>query len=191
VIATTVNSGGLLYVDTGASATGSTIDGGFAWVAGSASNTTLNSGELDVAGSASGTHLAGGVERVLAGGVQNGVDFAGSAATLTLEDAAGLTGTVSNFEVGDMIDLLHTAVFSFTFDGSTLTLATNSGSVAYQFAGVQSGTELNVTDDGHGGTAISLSLLVQQSASIVPDAGIESSLVSSDTTQQPTLVAHG
>jgi autotransporter passenger strand-loop-strand repeat protein len=191
VTATTVNAGGLLYVDTGASATGSTIDGGFAWVAGSASNTTLNSGELDVAGSASGTHLAGGVERVLAGGVQNGVDFAGSAATLTLEDAAGLTGTVSNFEVGDSIDLLHTAVSSFTFDGSTLTLATNSGSVAYQFAGVQSGTELNVTDDGHGGTAISLSLLVQQSASIVPDAGIESSLVSSDATQQPTLVAHG
>jgi autotransporter passenger strand-loop-strand repeat protein len=188
VTATTVNAGGLLYVDAGGSATGSTIDGGFAWVAGTASNTTLSSGELDVTGSASGTHLAGGVEHVLAGGVQNGVDFAGAAATLTLENAAGLTGTVSNFEVGDTIDLLHTSVSSFAFDGSTLTLTTNAGNVAYQFAGVQSGTELNVTDDGHGGTAISLSLLVQQSASIVPDAGHETSLVSPDTTQQqPTL----
>ncbi|MHA0111371.1 hypothetical protein ACXYUI_30310, partial [Klebsiella pneumoniae] len=82
------------------------------------------------------------------------------------------------------IDLLHTSVSSFAFDGSTLTLTTNAGNVAYQFAGVQSGTELNVTDDGHGGTAISLSLLVQQSASIVPDAGHETSLVSPDTTQQ-------
>ncbi|WP_375314013.1 hypothetical protein WHZ77_12970 [Bradyrhizobium sp. A5] len=192
VTATTVNAGGLLYVDAGGSAAGSTIDGGFAWVAGTASNTTLNSGELDVTGSATGTHLAGGVEHVLAGGVQNGVDFAGAAATLTLDNAAGLTGTVANFEVGDTIDLLNLSVSSFTFDGSTLTLATNSGSVAYQFAGVQSGTELNVADDGHGGTAISLSLLVQQSASIVPDAGIESSLVSPDTTQQqPTLASQG
>ncbi|MCP3368295.1 Ig-like domain-containing protein [Bradyrhizobium cajani] len=189
VTATTVNAGGLLYVAAGGSATGSTIDGGFAWVAGTASNTTLNSGELDVTGSASGTHLAGGIERVLAGGVQNGVDFAGSAATLTLENAAGLTGTVSNFEVGDTIDLLNTSVSSFTFDGSTLTLATNSGTVAYQFAGVQSGTELNVTDDGHGGTAISLSLLVQQSASIVPDSSVESGLVPQDTTQQQTTLA--
>ncbi|WP_161491804.1 hypothetical protein, partial [Bradyrhizobium centrolobii] len=112
--------------------------------------------------------------------------------TLSLENAAGLTGTVSNFEVGDTIDLLDTSVSSFTFDGSTLTLATNSGTYAYRFAGVQSGTELNVSDDGHGGTAISLSLLVQQSASIVPDAGVEGSLVAQDTTQQQTtLASHG
>lgn len=191
VTATTVNGGGLLYVDAGGSAASTTINGGVGFVIGTASNTTLNSGELDVAGTADNTHLAGGVEHVFAGGVQNGVDFAGSAATLTLENASGLTGTVSNFELGDTIDLLNTSVSSFTFDGTTLTLATNSGSHNYQFAGVQSGTELNVTDDGHGGSAISLSLLVQQSASIVPDAG-ESSLVPSDTTQQqPTLASHG
>lgn len=191
VTATTVNGGGLLYVDAGGSAASTTINGGVGFVIGTASNTTLNSGELDVAGTADNTHLAGGVEHVFAGGVQNGVDFAGSAATLTLENASGLTGAVSNFELGDTIDLLNTSVSSFTFDGTTLTLATNSGSHTYQFAGVQSGTELNVTDDGHGGSAISLSLLVQQSASIVPDAG-ESSLVPSDTTQQqPTLASHG
>lgn len=191
VTATTVNGGGLLYVGAGGSAASTTINGGVGFVIGTASNTTLNSGELDVAGTADNTHLAGGVEHVFAGGVQNGVDFAGSAATLTLENASGLTGTVSNFELGDTIDLLNTSVSSFTFDGTTLTLATNSGSHTYQFAGVQSGTELNVTDDGHGGSAISLSLLVQQSASIVPDAG-ESSLVPSDTTQQqPTLASHG
>lgn len=191
VTATTVNGGGLLYVDAGGSAAFTTINGGVGFVIGTASNTTLNSGEFDVAGTADNTHLAGGVEHVFAGGVQNGVDFAGSAATLTLESASGLTGTVSNFELGDTIDLLNISVSSFTFDGTTLTLVANSGSYAYQFAGVQSGTELNVTDDGHGGSAISLSLLVQQSASIVPNAG-ESSLVSSDTTQQqPMLASHG
>ncbi|MCP3401805.1 AIDA repeat-containing protein [Bradyrhizobium sp. CCGB20] len=191
VTATTVNGGGLLYVDAGGSAASTTINGGVGFVIGTASGTTLNSGELDVAGTADNTHLAGGVEHVFAGGVQHDVDFAGSAATLSLEAASGLTGTVSNFELGDTIDLLNTSVSSFTFDGSTLTLATNSGTYAYQFAGVQSGTELNVTDNGHGGSAISLSLLVQQSASIVPDAG-ESSLVSPDTTQQQTMLAsHG
>ncbi|HEV2156714.1 AIDA repeat-containing protein [Bradyrhizobium sp.] len=192
VTATTVNGGGLLYVDAGGSAASTTINGGVGFVIGTTSGTTLNSGELDVAGTADNTHLAGGVEHVYAGGVQHDVDFAGSAATLSLEAASGLTGTVSNFELGDTIDLLNVSVSSFIFDGSTLTLATNSGTYAYQFAGVQSGTELNVTDDGHGGSTISLSLLVQQSASIVPDAGIESSPVSSDTTQQQTtLASHG
>ena len=191
VTGTTVNGGGLLYVDAGGSAASTAINGGVGFVIGTASGTTVNSGELDVAGTADNTHLAGGVEHVFAGGVQNGVDFAGAAATLTLENASGLTGTVSNFELGDAIEQLNTSVSSYTFDGSTLTLATNSGSYSYQFAGVQSGTELNVTDDGHGGSAISLSLLVQQSASIVPDAGVES-LVSSDTTQQqPVLASHG
>ncbi|QQO32159.1 AIDA repeat-containing protein [Bradyrhizobium diazoefficiens] len=191
VTATTVNGGGLLYVDAGGSAASTTINGGVGFVIGTASNTTLNSGEFDVAGTADNTHLAGGVEHVFAGGVQNGVDFAGSAATLTLESASGLTGIVTNFEVGDTIDLLNMSVSSLDFDGSTLTLVTNLGTGTYQFAGLQSDTQLNVIDDGHGGTAISLSLLVQQSASIVPDAG-ESSLVSSDTTQQqPTLASHG
>ena len=104
---------------------------------------------------------------------------------MTHENASGLTGKVSNFELGDTIDLLNTSVSSFTFDGSTLTLATNSGSYTYQFAGVQSGTELNVRVDGHVGGAISLSLLVQQSASSVPDSG-QSVLVYSNPTQQQT-----
>ncbi|MBY9027839.1 hypothetical protein K7459_29730, partial [Pseudomonas fluorescens] len=99
---TTVNGGALQYVDVGGSASSTTVNGGFVFVAGSASGATVNTGEFDVAGSASNTHLAGGVEYVYAGGVQNGVDFAGSASTLYLENAAGLTGTISNFEVGDV-----------------------------------------------------------------------------------------
>lgn len=168
---TTVNASGLQYVDVGGSAASTTVNGGFAFVAGTASGATVNSGEFDVAGSASNTHLAGGTEHVYAGGVQNGADFAGSASTLYLDDASGLTGTISNFEVGDVIDFRSLAVSSYEFDGATLTLITGNGSLAYQFAGVEAGTALNVASDGHGGTSVSLSLLSQFSASLVPDAG--------------------
>lgn len=168
---TTVNAGGLQYVDVGGSAASTTVNGGFVFVAGTASNATVSSGELDVVGTASNTHLSGGVEYVYAGGVQNGVDFSGSASTLYLESASNLTGTISNFEVGDVIDFRNLAVTSYAFDGATLTLTTSSGSLAYQFAGVEANTALNVASDGHGGTAVSLSLLSQFSASLVPDAG--------------------
>lgn len=168
---TTVNVGGLQYVDVGGTAAATTVNGGFVFVAGSASGATVNSGEFDVAGSASNTHLAGGIEYVYAGGVQNGVDFAGSASALYLEDASGLTGTISNFEIGDVIDFRNLSVTSYAFDGTTLTLTTSNGSLAYQFAGVEANTALNVASDGHGGTSVSLSLLSQFSASLVPDAG--------------------
>ncbi|OAF15865.1 hypothetical protein AYJ54_39285 [Bradyrhizobium centrolobii] len=168
---TTVNAGGLQYVDVGGSAASTTINGGFVFVAGTASGTTVNGGEFDVVGSASNTHLAAGAEYVLAGGAQNGVDFAGSAAALYLDNPAGLTGTISNFEVGDVIDFHNLAVSSFTFDGATLTLATSGGSLSYQFSGVEAGTAMNAASDGHGGTTVSLSLLSQFSASLVPDAG--------------------
>ncbi|MCP3368296.1 hypothetical protein [Bradyrhizobium cajani] len=168
---TTVNAGGLQYVDVGGSAASTAVNGGFVFVAGTASGATVNSGEFDVVGTASNTHLAGGTEYVYAGGVQNGVDFAGSASTLYLENASGLTGTISNFEVGDVIDFRNLAVTSYAFDGATLTLTTGSGSLAYQFAGVEAGTAINVASDGHGGTSVSLSLLSQASASLVPEAG--------------------
>jgi autotransporter passenger strand-loop-strand repeat protein len=167
----TVNAGGLQYVDVGGSANSTAVNGGFVFVAGSASGATVNNGELDVAGTASNTHLAGGAEYVYAGGVQNGVDFAGSASTLYLEDASGLTGTISNFEVGDVIDFRNLAVTDYAFDGTTLTLTTGNGALAYHFAGVEAGTALNVSSDGHGGTSVSLSLLSQFSASLVPNAG--------------------
>lgn len=168
---TTVSAGGLLYVGAGGLVTDTAINGGFQFVAGTANGTTVNSGEMDVAGAAYGTHLSGGVTHVLGGGTQNGVNFAGSAATLLLDNPAGLTGTVSNFELGDTIDFLNLSVNSFSFDGSTLTLVTGGGNLNYQFAGTEAGTAMNVVSDGHGGTSVSLSLLSQFSASLVPDAG--------------------
>ena len=48
---------------------------------------------------------------------------------------------------------------------ASLTLSTSGGNFSYQFADVQAGTEFNIASDGHGGSAISLSLLAQFSAS--------------------------
>lgn len=168
---TTVNAGGLQYIDVGGSATATNVNGGFVFVAGTASGAIVNSGEFDVAGSASDTHLAGGTGYIYAGGVQIGVDFAGAASKLYLESASGLTGTVSNFEVGDIIDFRNLLVSSYSFDGANLTLNTESGSFSYLFSGVQANTEINVASDGQGGTEISLALLNQFSSNLVPDAG--------------------
>lgn len=168
---TIVNAGGLQYVDVGGSATATIVNGGFVFVAGTASGALVNSGEFDVAGSASDTHLAGGIGYVYAGGVQNGVDFSGAASKLYLESASGLTGTISNFEVGDIIDFRNLLVSSYTFDGANLTLNTESGSFSYLFSGVQANTDINVASDGQGGTEISLALLNQFSSTLVPDAG--------------------
>lgn len=182
---TVINAGGLQYLDAGSTSTNTIVDGGYEYVGGTANATTVTGGGQQYVGSggiANGTHLASGTEHVQAGGTAQGVDFAGSSGTLLLDDASSLTGTISNFELGDTIDLLNTSVISFEFDGSTLTLATASGNVSYQFADVEAGTEFNVASDGQGGTAISLSLLTQFSASLVPEPGAESNLVAQDTT---------
>jgi autotransporter passenger strand-loop-strand repeat protein len=188
----TVNTSGIQNVNAGATATDTVLNGGVQYVAGSTSNTTVDGGGqlfVGAGGVSTDAHLVNGFEYVSAGGTAQGVDFAGAAATLLLDDASGLAGTVSNFEMGDSIDLLNTSVSSFAFDGSKLTLATNSGSYAYEFAGLQSDTEFYVGGDGHGGTVISLVLLTQHSASLVPEAGVESGLAPQDATQSQITLA--
>lgn len=156
-----INVGGLQYVDVSGTSFNATISGGFQYIAGSADDITLN---------------GGGRIEVASGGTIDDVDFTGSAASLILDDASGLTGTVYNFGIGDSIDLLNTSVSSYGFDGTTLTLNTGSGSYAYQFANVEAGTEFSVVSDGHGGSEISLSLLSQFSASLAPEAGADALL---------------
>ena len=139
--------------------------------------------DIGAGGVATDINLVNGWSHIKAGGSAQGVDFAGFSGRLQVDNPSGLTGTISNFEVGDSIDLFNTSVSSFSFDGSTLTLATNSGSFSYQFTGVQTGTELNVDSDGSGGTIISLELLIQSSASIVPGSGLETTQLPPDQSQ--------
>jgi len=189
---TVVNAGALQYVDSGGASTGTIVDGGLQFVAGTASGTTVNSGgEVDVGsgGVANNTQLSAGSEYVYAGGTAQGIDFTGSSGTLYTQNTSGLTGEVSNFAVGDTIDFLNTSVTSSSFDGSTLTLATGGTNYTYQFTGTEAGTTLNVASDGHGGTAVTLALLAQASASLVPgsDGG---PIVSSDQTPTAPTLTH-
>ena len=125
-----VLAGGSQYVDAGATATDTTIHGGYQYVAGTANGSTVDGGGklvVGAGGTANDTQLANGIEYVSAGGTADDVDFAGASASLLLDETSGLTGTVSNFGIGDTIDLLNTSVSSFDFDGTTLTLVTSGG----------------------------------------------------------------
>jgi hypothetical protein len=103
-----------------------------------------------------------------------------------------LTGTISNFAVGDMITLLGSSptshVTSSGFDGSTLSLATTDGNYTYQFAGTQAGTTLNIVNAPNGQTAVFLSLLAQASASLVPGAAGGPIIPHDSTPPAPTLI---
>jgi hypothetical protein len=85
---------------------------------------------------------------------------------------------------------VNTSFASYQLGLSTLTLKTSAGaSYTYQFSGAQAGTELNLADDGHGGTSLSLSLLSQFSANLVPEGGQGNSVVSVETTAtEPALI---
>lgn len=189
---TIIETGGLEYVDFGGAATGATISGGFQFVAGTVTGTTVNSGEMDVGagGLARDTLLSGGSAHVYALGTLHGVDFAGQSATVYVDDPSGLSGRITNFEIGDTIDFLNTSFVSYHLGPSTLTLVSSIGaSYSYLLAAPQAGTELTLASDGHGGTSVSLSLLSQFSASLVPQAG-QDSMVNTEgmTASEPALI---
>lgn len=174
-----VKAGALQYVAANGDAENTKLDGGIMFVAagGFAYHTiVVNDGMLDVQGTAENTRLYDGIEYVHAGGTQHNIDFSGPGGTLYLEEASGLTGTISHFQVGDAIELLGVSTVSFTFDHSNLTLATSAGTYTYHFAGIKDDTAFTVASDGQGGTSISLARLAQECASLVPEAGLEQAL---------------
>ena len=62
--------------------------------------------------------------------------FGGTAGTLDLEQPQGLSGTISGWQVGDVIDFVSTSVTSAGISGSTLTVTVSGGSAfTYQLAG--------------------------------------------------------
>ena len=108
-------------------------------------------------GTASGTTLSGGTEYVSAGGTALGAIFGSTSGTLDLEQPQGLSGTISGWQVGDVIDFVSTSVTSAGISGSTLTVTVSGGSAfTYQLAGQEANTGANVQSDGAGGTDVTL-----------------------------------
>ena len=91
------------------------------------------------------------------GGAALGATFGGTAGTLDLEQPQGLSGTISGWQVGDVIDFVSTSVTSAGISGSTLTVTVSGGSAfTYQLAGQEANTGANVQSDGAGGTDVTL-----------------------------------
>jgi autotransporter passenger strand-loop-strand repeat protein len=170
---TTINSGGTENVVRLGTANDTTINGGGRQdVAGTATSndTTINNGGVEVVfgGHAHNTTInSGGVEKVLSGAEADGVIFGQPNATLDLFTPSGLTGTIENWQAGDVIDFLNTNVTSVHLTGNTLSVTYGTQTANYTLSGQQPGTEFKLQSDGHGGTELTL----------VPATGAEPPLV--------------
>jgi autotransporter passenger strand-loop-strand repeat protein len=163
---TTINAGGkeLVY---GVS-TLSTINHGGAELVrpgGETNLTQIKSGGVETVydgGKALGTTIYnGGTEIVAAHGTADNVIFAGNAGTLKLDNAAGLIGTLSNWRIGDVIDLANTVVTEVRESGNILTVYYGGQEKAlYTLAGEQANTQVSYHSDGHGGTDLVLTPIV-------------------------------
>jgi autotransporter passenger strand-loop-strand repeat protein len=155
-----VLSGGTEIVSAGGTDDGAQISGGQQEVYGIASGATVFSGSqvVESGGVAAGTVLSGGTEYVSSGGTAQSVTFGTTSATLKLESPSGLTGTISNWLIGDVIDFVGTSVTSASISGSTLTIGTSGGqSFSYQLLGQQT-NDADLQSDGAGGTDVILAI---------------------------------
>ena len=108
-------------------------------------------------GAASGTIINGGAEYVASGGSAAGVAFGGTSATLSLEDPSGLGGTVSSWQIGDVIDFVRTPISSAGIvSGSSLSVSERGQTFTYQLAGLATDTQAQLQSDGAGGTEVVL-----------------------------------
>ena len=156
---TTILSGGTEIVSGPGTDDGAMISGGTQLDYSLASGATIFTGSqvVESGGTASGTTISGGTEYVSAGGTALGAVFGSTSGTLDLEQPQGLSGTISGWQVGDVLDFVSTSVTSASISGSTLTVTVSGGSAfTYQLAGQEANTGANVQSDGAGGTDVTL-----------------------------------
>jgi len=122
---TTINNGGIenVYGDSHATTVN---NGGIENVYGRSVETEIDTGGVEnvqSGGKSVRTHIDGGVENVLSGGTAENIVFQGSHSTLELATPTGLHGAISNWHVGDVIDLLNTVVTGLNVTGGTLSVS--------------------------------------------------------------------
>lgn len=159
---TTINNGGIenVYGDSH----GTTVDnGGIQNVYGGSVETEIDKGGVEnvqSGGVSIRTYIDGGVEHVLSGGRAENIIFQGSDSTLELATPTGLNGAIINWRVGDVIDLLNTAVTGLDVTRGALTVSYGSHSVSYGLGNAQAGTFIHAVPDGHGGTDLVMTAIV-------------------------------
>ena len=172
-----VVSAGAVQVDAGSALdlNGATISGGSVNISatgsiagfGTISDAIVNYGTLeakggtfDITGAISGTGSAKidqGAELELGGASAQDVMFAGSAATLKLDDPTHFTGNITNLAVGDIIDLANIAVVSTTLSGSLLTVNEQNGqTLTFHVSGALLENDFHIQSDNNGGSDLVL-----------------------------------
>lgn len=180
----TINNGGTVNVSAGGTIVGTTInfaDGnaGIVTVSGVTTDTTINHGLLNVTAGGTSIHATinnlgalwvnglaidttineGGSLDIL-NGTANNVTFGGANAVLAVAgNPSSLTGTISNWQVGDVLDFMNTVVSDVDQTGNKLTVTYGDHATSYLLAGQQAGTEFQLRSDGNGGTEV---VLMQQ-----------------------------
>jgi autotransporter passenger strand-loop-strand repeat protein len=145
-------------------------------------NSVIHRGGREIVdgGVSNGTNIVGGVEVVDDGGHANDTTIGGSgrleilmraeATNVTFADQgrnsveltnpANLKGTITNWHVGDFVDLLDVRATSLSESGNVLTVTYEIGprseKVAYTLADQQADSHFALRNDGHGGTDIVL-----------------------------------
>jgi autotransporter passenger strand-loop-strand repeat protein len=167
---TTIYAGGSETISSGGADDGAQISGGTQFDYGLASGATVLTGlqVVDSGGTASGTTInSGGTEYISSGGTAVGVTFSGASGTFYLAQPAGLSGTLSGWQIGDTIDFVGTLVTSASISGSILTINVSGGATSrYQLAGQEANTFPIVLSDDAGGTDVVLTSGVGQTLEV-------------------------
>ena len=157
----TIVNGGLENVLNGGATRGTVINHGTEKIHGGASSagTILNGGKevVQSGGTATGTIINHGTESIEKGGTANNIIFAGPAhGDVELATPTGLKGTITNWQVGDVIHFLDTVVSDVHQRGDVLTVDFGNQNASYLLAGEQDDTKFKLRSDGHGGTDLIL-----------------------------------
>ena len=156
-----INSGGVFYVFSGGNDYNSLNFGGIENVYGTATASSINMGATENiynGAKATDTFIAAGTVNVYNGGNVNNVTIEGIYSKLRLAIPTGLTGTITDWKVGGLIDLLNTPVTSVTENASQtqLTVSYSGTSVVYELHNQQAHTTVVGLSDGNGGTYLEL-----------------------------------
>lgn len=121
------------------------------------------------------------------------VNFAGSNATLRLDNAALFHATLAGFSAGDRIDIANTTITAVSTFGTLVRYTDNGGNThLLKLAGKLSGGTLSLSADGAGGTYITAGTGVVEAAMALPvlnDIVPGSLAIPSATTQAPASPA--
>jgi autotransporter passenger strand-loop-strand repeat protein len=161
---TNINAGGVENILSGGLSHGTTVaNGGVENVYGRSIETEIDLGGVEniySGGTSVRPHVDGGVVHVFSGGKAQDVIFDGPNSTLELATPSALTGAIVHWRVGDVIDLLNIRLTDLHQSAGDLTVTFEGGSATYAVVDQQAGTFAHAVSDGHGGTNLVLTQIV-------------------------------